>query len=123
MGHHAPQAFPVAADAAVKVRRLAGKDLAGPVRVGDQLTAHGGAVNSPGPQLFLHKVRVGESPHAADGQIGQLPDLVAEFQKTALRPNGAEGRGATQNSLFAANAGRAAVSGGSSGVVTPFIAR
>ena len=50
------------------------------------LAAHGGAVHAAIFQLLLHKVGVGEPAHTADRQLGKPAHLVAELQKTALRP-------------------------------------
>ena len=84
VGHHAAQALLVAPHAAVNLSGFAVEYLVGPVRVGNQLAAHGGAVDAPGAQLLLNEIRVVQSAHTADRQPGQSSHLVAEEKKTSL---------------------------------------
>ena len=81
MGHHAPQAFPVAADTAPDLPGPAGEDLGRPVRVSDELAAHGRAVHASGGKLGLHEVRVRESTHAADGEAGEASETLDQSLK------------------------------------------
>lgn len=84
MGHHAAQAFLVAAGTAVDFSGVSGKNFVRPVRVGGQLTAHGSAVNAPGGKLLLNKMGVGQTTHSTDGQRSQVSDFIAEFEEASL---------------------------------------
>ena len=78
VGHHADQALLIAANAAVDLRGLTIPHQVGPIRVGDELAAHSGALDAAGTELFFHKVGGGETAHSADGQRGERADLVTE---------------------------------------------
>ena len=84
VGHHAAQALLVAPHAAVNLSGFAAEYLVGPVRIGNQLAAHGGAVDAPGAQLLLNEIRVVQPAHTADRQPGQSTHLVTEGKKTSL---------------------------------------
>lgn len=86
MLHQAAQAALVAPHAAAHLGGTAAEHLVGPVGVGDELAAHGGAVDAAFGQLPLHEVRVGQPAHAAHRQAGVLPHHVAQEQKAAFLP-------------------------------------
>ena len=94
MGHHPAQAFLVAADTAADLIGPALDGLFGPIRVGNQGAAHGGAVDAAGFELGFHKIRVGEAAHPADRQSGEGTHLIAVFEEAPLGPEiGVAGRG------------------------------
>ena len=59
-------------------------DLARPVRIGDQLAAHGRAVDAARGKLLLDKIGLRQSADAANRQLCQLAYRVAERQKAAF---------------------------------------
>lgn len=84
MGHESAQTGLVAADAAVNRAGLSAHYFIGPLRVGDELSAHGGAVHAPGVKLFLDEVGVIQSSDSAYRQVGDRPDGVAEGEEAPL---------------------------------------
>ena len=63
--------------------RLAGFHLFHPIRICDELAAHGGALDASAGELLLHKIRVVQTTDTTDGQIGVLPHLIAEFEEAS----------------------------------------
>ena len=79
VSHHATQALFVASDTAVNRFCITVLNLVGPLRIRNQLAAHCGAVDSSALKLFFHKIRVSQSTHSTDREIGQRLDLIAEL--------------------------------------------
>ena len=59
-----------------------------PLRVGQKLAAHGGALDAPGSKLLLHEIGVVQAAHAAEGQAGVLPHSIAELEEAARLAEG-----------------------------------
>lgn len=72
----------VAADAAVDRFCLPLLQFVHPLRVGQKLAAHGGALDMSIEKLLLHKIRVVQAAHPANGEIGILTHFVAELEET-----------------------------------------
>ena len=82
MYHQPAQTLFVAADAAVYLFCLPVFQLVHPIRVCHKLAAHGGALDMSIEKLLLHKSRVVQAAHPANGEIGILPHFVAELEET-----------------------------------------
>ena len=82
MCHQPAQTLFVAADAAVYLFCLPVFQLVHPIRVCKKLTAHGGALDASVEKLLLHKIRVVQAAHPANGEIGILTHFVAELEET-----------------------------------------
>ncbi len=83
MYHQAAKTLFVAENVAIDLRFLPVFQFFDPRRVCQKLAAHGGALDAPGSKLLLHKIRVVQSTHAADGQLRVPPHLIAEFKETS----------------------------------------
>ena len=83
MYHQAAKTLFVAANVAMDLRFLPVFQFFDSRRVCQKLAAHGGALDAPGSKLLLHKIRVVQSTHAADGQLRVPPHLIAEFKETS----------------------------------------
>ena len=82
MCHQPAQTFFVAADAAVYLFCLPIFQLVHPIWVYQKLAAHGGALDMSIEKLLLHKIRVVQAAHPANGEIGILTHFVAELEET-----------------------------------------
>ena len=82
MCHQPAQTLFVAADAAVYLFCLPVFQLVHPIRVCQKLAAHGGALDTSIEKLLLHKIRVVQAAHPANGEIGILTHFVAELEET-----------------------------------------
>ena len=82
MCHQPTQTLFVAADAAVYLFCLPVFQLVHPIRVCQKLAAHGGALDTSIEKLLLHKIRVVQAAHPANGEIGILTHFVAELEET-----------------------------------------
>ena len=82
MYHQPAQTFFVAADAAVYLFCLPIFQLVHPIWVCQKLAAHGGALDMSIEKLLLHKIRVVQAAHPANGEIGILTHFVAELEET-----------------------------------------
>lgn len=56
--------------------------LVHPIWVCQKLAAHGGALDMSIEKLLLHKIRVVQAAHPANGEIGILTHFVAELEET-----------------------------------------
>ena len=83
MCHQPAQTLLVAAETAVDLFRLPVFQLVHPIRVCQKLAAHGGALDMSIEKLLLHKIRVVQAAHPANGQVGVLPHLIAEFEEAS----------------------------------------
>ena len=86
MCHQPAQTLLVAAETAVDLFRLPVFQLVHPIRVCQKLAAHGGALDASVEKLLLHKIRVIQAAHPANGEIGILPHFVAELEETTGMP-------------------------------------
>ena len=86
MCHQPAQTFLVAAETAVDLFRLPVFQLVHPIRVCQKLAAHGGALDTSIEKLLLHKIRVAQAAHPANGEIGILTHFVAELEETTGMP-------------------------------------
>ena len=82
MCHQAAQTLFVAADAAVYLFCLPVFQLVHPIRVCKKLTAHGGSLDASVEKLLLHKIRVVQAAHPANGESSILTHFVAELEET-----------------------------------------
>ena len=82
MCHQPTQTLFVAADTAVDLCRLSIFQFVHQVRVSQKRTAHGGALDTSIEKLLLHKIRVVQAAHPANGEIGILTHFVAELEET-----------------------------------------
>ena len=82
MCHQPAQTLLVAAETAVDLFRLSVFQLVHPIRVCQKLAAHGGALDTSIEKLLLHKIRVAQAAHPANGEIGILTHFVAELEET-----------------------------------------
>ena len=57
MLHHTSQTFLIAADTSPYLLGMIFYNLLRPVRISDQLPAHGGAVDAAGRELLFYKIR------------------------------------------------------------------
>ena len=69
------------------VNRLEGHSLAAFFyqvigKMDEKLAAHGGALDTSIEKLLLHKIRVVQAAHPANGEIGILTHFVAELEET-----------------------------------------
>ena len=80
------QTLLVAAETAVDLFRLPVFQLVHPIRVCQKLAAHGGALDTSIEKLLLHKIRVVQAAHPANGEIGILTRFVAELEETTGMP-------------------------------------
>ena len=86
MCHQPAQTFFVAADAAVYLFCLPVFQLVHPIRVCKKLTAHGGSLDASVEKLLLHKIRVVQAAHPANGESSILTHFVAELEEATGMP-------------------------------------
>lgn len=81
---HAAQAFLITADTVVDGILPAFPHLFHPIRICDELAAHGGAVDPVLLKLFFDKRRMDQAAHAAEGECGQPAQRITEIQEAAF---------------------------------------
>ena len=82
MYHQAAKTLFVAANVAMDLRFLPVFQFFDSRRVCQKLAAHGGALDMSIEKLLLHKIRVVQAAHPANGEIGILTHFVAELEET-----------------------------------------